>query len=57
MWGGGGGGGVKILYHNILTHPWNSAGNQFDFLGVRSKYYNHNIITIIEPPMTLTRQS
>ena len=24
--GGGGGGGVKILYHNILTHPWISTG-------------------------------
>ena len=25
--GKGGGGGVKILYDNILTHPWISAGN------------------------------
>ena len=25
---GVGGGGVRILYHNILTHPWLSPGNQ-----------------------------
>ena len=47
-------GGVKILYHNILTHPWISTGyHKFDFLWGRSEGGAGGGVKILYPPHDL----